>query len=188
MLWRAVARKARVQCRRGRLPLLVALFEGVVGARWVCAHLEAQVEKGLACVCRLVAVQTRDAALEHAAKGAVHDAGAARAWRAVGVRGELVDGVGRVEWEGGEACAPRCVVRKCVVDSVERANEHFVRIVLASLRELGRGVRPDGVEEGRGTIGLAAVAAGEKLGEQLVHFAREAVAARAAQRGIVPIT
>ena len=45
-----------------------------------------------------------------------------------------------------------------------------------------------GVEEGRGTIGLAAVAAGEKLGEQLVHFAREAVAARAAQRGIVPIT
>lgn len=74
------------------------------------------------------------------------------------------------------------------MDAVECADEHFVGVVLAGLRELrGRRVHPHGVEERRRAVRALAAVWRVQLGEELVELACEALAADRAERRVVAV-
>lgn len=187
----------RVRHRCGLVALFSRLlFLAAVGRR-VGAHLETEIQKRLARMRHALARRARHTALQAPAKRAVHHTGARRIM--VG-RAGLIQPCGvRMLTELRER---RCIVpgacwqldpvvrvhSKREVNAIERTNEHFVRIVLSRSRELrGGGVHPDGVQERRGAVGRGRIIPREKLGEQLVHLAREAIAPRRAQFCIVPV-
>ena len=101
---------------------------------------------------------------------------------------ELGERVGAVEWEVGQARAARRMCGECRVDAVECADEHFVRVVLAGLRELrGRRVHPHGVEERRRSVRALVAVWRVQLGKELVELACEALAADRAERRVVAV-